>query len=141
MSLKSWEKEFYPVDAKTVAEISNLAMFQHTLLKYKGARKENLKKHRVKIINCRIFSERRSAYGYPFKFTDSTCSLCFAYHNIGYCTSCPIHKAGQDCNTVDNCPYQKFLDGDPEPMIELMLKLIKKEKIKNAKAKARKKVS
>ena len=141
MSIESWKKEFYPVDAKTVAEINNLAMFQHTLLKYKGARKENLKKHRVKIINARIFSERRSAYGYPFKFTDSTCSLCFAYHYIGYCTSCPIHKAGQDCNTVDDVPYQKFLDGDPEPMIELMKKLIKKERIKNAKARARKKAS
>lgn len=139
MSLESWEKEFYPVEAGKCPK-TNLAMLKHTLLKYRGARKENLEKHNVVLMGNYI---RCNNYNYIFRFSSQTCSLCHKYlkdsDDIYGCQKCPIGTEGESCDGTEDSAYRKFVfEGNPEPMISLVECLIKEEQKKNRKKREKK---
>ena len=109
MSLKSWLKEFYPIKADKVSEKDAL---QHSLLKWRGALKTNLKKHRLKIHYKRI-TDKEGKY---FNFHGLTCALCCVFRNT--CVNCSLRSCG--------CLYSDFgVTDDPKPMIKLIRAAIK----------------
>lgn len=133
MSITSWKKEFYPIEACN-ATSSLLSALNNVLLKYIGARKINLKKHKVHFGKkyfigstlCNI-----SGNGNTFNFSGATCALCLKYRMgmISTCVSCVLSKIDYECYKP-NSAYNKFLRGDPEPMIAILKKLIKEEQQK-----------
>lgn len=114
MSEQSWIDEHYPIPA---SEVPIEDALQHSLRKWVGARKENLKKHGV---------EKP-----PFRYSSRTCALCChccvagPYVEGGGCAPCPLFKVrGAPCDqriSKGVNPYRLYtMRGDPEPMIELI---------------------
>ena len=132
MSIESWKKEFYPVLADSACK-TDLQALRHTLKKYHGLRPENIKKHNL-THRYNVIRDSRDI----FLFTGSSCALCRKYSS--FCKSCPIRKSeGGSCSEKENGAYIKLMnDSDPEPMILLMEKLIKKEIKKNKRKRAKK---
>jgi len=135
MSIQSWKKEFYPVDASKCRK-SILKALKHTLLKYTGTLKKNLKKHDIEKEkgSGRLFDCRGMSYG-KFGFGEDTCALC--PNNFPDCSTCILYKSGNGClEDYDEDkinPYRFFVsDSDPKPMIRILKKLIT-ENEKNAK--------
>jgi hypothetical protein len=124
MSLDTWKKEFYPVDAYDVKEKDAIA---HSLQKWIGLRAKNLLKHEL------WRDKREICYGDPICVSDSldicseTCALCVQYYNEldGYsCNKCPLVKVlGRPCDQPKGV-YSHFTmfmrAGDPEPMIRAL---------------------
>ncbi len=121
MSLATWKKEFYPVPADKVNK--NKAV-DHSLRKWKGLTRTNLRKHGVK----QNTEDGRSIFAKDgvFGITTESCALCKHYfESDGKCPKCPLSivRGGISCdaaslrgiNTSD--PYGKFRKGNPQPMI------------------------
>lgn len=104
MSEASWKKKFYPIDADLVDEEDAI---KHSLVKWYGLRKENLKNHGL--------SEP------PIYIDADTCALCHHYDNgFDSCWKCPLYQfLGRSCASgVNGGEYYCYMDyGDPEPMI------------------------
>lgn len=108
MSLETWKAEFYPIPADGVPEGEALA---HSLKKWEGLRKENLKKHGLRTRFGRLGNIHIDA---------STCALCHHYLHTaaGTCIACPLSTV-----YAVNCDEQYMAWGhsrDPEPMIALI---------------------
>ncbi len=115
MSLKSWMKEFYPVDASRVK--GRKARIKHSLKKWRGALPENLDKHKVEYWGYAVFDEKRELV-----FDADTCALCEKYSQIGTaimrtaCPRCPIVIAtGSTC-----CKVYDACSDNPTEMIGLL---------------------
>ena len=122
MSLETWKAEFYPIPAAEEVLSNRL---QHSLTKWIGARKENLNKHGLTIVDnslCDMNDTRLS-----ITFNEDTCALCH-FHQA--CDSCPLRQvnAHDDVSLNESwldyaceAEYEFFRRrGDPEPMIELL---------------------
>lgn len=122
MSLQSWKKEFYPIDAKDVRKKDAV---EHSIKKWEGLRRENLERHDLVLkygwIVVDICSEER------FAINGETCALCVHYFEGG-CYYCPLkivngHVPCFKQNESDINIYSEFTDhSDPEPMIEMLKK-------------------
>lgn len=129
MSLKTWKAEFYPVAAEDVPKDEAVAA---SLLKYQGARPENLKRHRIGKLGFspEIVTARA---GRRFVFGHTTCPLCLQYSNRAACPNCPLAAAARAARKGHPCwgrgsPYGHWRDtGDPEPMIRLLEAALKGE--------------
>ena len=112
MSLDTWRKEFYPVTAAKVPK--NLAV-QHSLTKWIGLRKSNLKKHDVVLIINKYDVSIR--YGRDsISITCESCALCQIYLVVGAkdeCYLCPLENCVNEYVTFRN-------EQDPESMIKLL---------------------
>ena len=146
MSIQSWKKEFYPVDASKCRK-SILKALKHTLLKYTGTLKKNLKKHDIEKGkgSGRLFDCRGMSYG-KLGFGEDTCALCNNPSDFPDCEKCVLYESGNGCLSENDgdwkSPYHVFtIDNDPMPMIRIVKKLIVKEEknAKNAKPKNAKK--
>jgi hypothetical protein len=138
MSECSWEKEFYPIEAGTIAtrysrgEATLVDLVEHSLNKWIGLRRHNLEKHDVLEIN---------PWGYidpPILVTASTCSLCQAFYqpfneyDDDPCQKCPLYQArgnipcDAERDDEELAPYYEFFQGDetPEPMISWLRKTL-----------------
>lgn len=124
MSLETWKAEFYPIEASKVLVEDAV---QHSLRKWRGLTKENLKKHGVKQDGNSIydvFGSLRLNYG--------SCALCFHYEcSVSDCPGCPLVSVlGTRCDICVNrddehivSPYREFIwRNDPLPMIEALEK-------------------
>lgn len=124
MSLKTWKKEFYPVDAKKVPKKKAL---EHSLRKWTGLLKGNLKKHGVEL-RLRLLVPIVMDSDDEMNIDDSTCALCFHYM---LCDRCPILKqlGGYTCDDIGrDSPYMALQEkGDPKPMIKVLRKALKEE--------------
>ena len=117
MSAQIWLEEFVP----DVAFPNDLVALKYSLKKYIGARRENLEKHQVKHLYCKILYQGFSFYRYDA----GTCYFCHQYRSSP-CISCPLYKVyDHSCDGPDS-PYGKFIKGDPEPMINLVSMAISK---------------
>lgn len=97
MSLESWKAEFYPVEAKD-ATGSDAEALEHSIVKWTGLLKKNLKKHDGK--KAEGFLKRVSFDGIPaFVVDGSSCALCAKHFAAkAGCRECPIFMAtGADC--------------------------------------------
>lgn len=127
MSVESWKREFYPVDATQVAKEDALA---HSLKKWEGLMKENLERHGVELCYRGI----RDKDGEHFNVDKSTCALCF-HHDKGFgCPTCPLSimrgRVRCDLGAGEDNPYLCFLRKNPLPMLRLLRKAMKTMKDK-----------
>lgn len=136
MSLESWMREFYPVDA-IAASGSPLAAAEHSLRKWRGALPDNLKKHGVLYAWHEIYSAGTSEL--VIEFRGNTCALCAASKNEEdkskklvkpNCQKCPlaIVRNGFSCDNKDEgyedmSPYLASEDC-PDIMIEWLEKTV-----------------
>lgn len=122
MSLLTWLATFYPEAAEDIADadVSDSALVRHSLRKWEGLRKENLKKHglRLRLFNGEIEGEEGA-----FPIDASSCALCQRYLlPKNKCEGCPLYEVleGVWCD-ADGHPYRIWRrEGNPEPMIQAL---------------------
>lgn len=134
MSLKTWKAEFYPVSASTAARKGKVAAIEHSIQKWKGLTKANMKKHKVKHDSYGVFDmkdEDAFMADEHLAFTDDTCALCKKYYHSSLgitCGSCPLFQVvGVSCGDGYGDPFSAFVDdGNPQPMIRALTKALKR---------------
>lgn len=129
MSLATWRAEFYPITAKQAVERKE-DLVAHSLQKWRGLTKANLKKHNVR---QGTGSDRSKLLDNDnlssFWVSDETCALCEGFQPRDDCSprcgACPLLKVRRGvacdnyCGRETRSPYTKFtLEGDPRPMIK-----------------------
>ncbi len=128
MSLKTWKKEFYPIPASEVE--GRTEAIQHSLVKWVGLRGENLRKHNVRLIGISLTDARA---GERLDISSDSCALCHLYLRTSgsRCGKCPLvtvrNKYPCDIRIPQEglSPFHYFaLEGNPEPMIELLEKVL-----------------
>lgn len=130
MSIASWKKEFYPVNAASKrATASPLAAAKHSLRKWIGLRPENLEAHGLwnnglyKILECGTNDE-------AFRIDSDSCALCQLIkpeRNGQGCGECPlaIVRGGAPCDgKKSNESKSPYAASSPEPMIGWLEKAI-----------------
>jgi hypothetical protein len=137
MSIKTWMKEFYPVPAstfnRTEIEKTNkqktLKAVKHSLKKWQGLTEKNLTKHGC-VYNTNIYRVEDSTRTNQFSIDSGSCALCFYFYNI--CEDCILFKVrGCACDEYkDTEPYTPYAflthEGNPNPMIALLKKALKR---------------
>ena len=130
MSLKTWKKEFYPVEADSPeAQASTRAAIEHSLRKWRGLRPEALLKHEVRLVglyNAEVVDDCSSQF-----INGRSCALCIQFDDAsGNCDGCPIFKvSGVACDPAKNSDevsaWEVYVhDADPEPMIAQLEKAL-----------------
>lgn len=133
MSVKSWLKEFYPVDCDDESIKTNLQAVQHSLQKWRGLTQEQLQKHRVSVDQRSGWHAGRLLSGRSkgrLRINDQSCSLCQKHMDSNDCKSCPItrvtgrrcdQKAYNQTKDVWGSPWHEFTDNcNPAPMIAVL---------------------
>lgn len=133
MSIESWKKEFYPVEASKVSKKNALL---HSIQKWSGLTKKAVKLHKLTIIGGDLYAKDQ----YSFSTTSSTCALCLYYYSreqIPYCGSCPLSlvrgSVPCDCymSDIDNTgrsPFHAFqVNGNTRPMLKWLRRALKFE--------------
>lgn len=121
MSVKTWIEEFYPVKAS--AGMTDKEALEHAILKFEGAKKENLKKHNVFLDDAEMYEKDTNDI---FYFTSDECSLCLKYINEE-CRGCPLYENNQynRCGNLSS-PYTEFCDtNNSNSMLETLKTSIK----------------
>lgn len=144
MSLKSWKREFYRVDADSVEAKKN--PIKHSIKKWEGLLKKNLKKHKLRFEFGAIWYGDDIDTTEVYEASIDTCALCQCYSvGVGTCIACPLYQVRGNvhcysCNPrEDNDPYGTFLDyGDARLML---MWLRRAEKMEKAKVKIKNKYS
>lgn len=120
MSLKSWKKEFYCMEANQTTEATAL---DHSIRKWTGLLPQNLQKHFMKK-NGRFIVDNTDN---KLEIDNFSCALCFHYDKeVGHeCKNCPLYqiRGNNRCDSrnfdIENEQpyyYWKFLD-DPTIML------------------------
>lgn len=116
MSEQTWLEEFYPIPADKCR--GGIAAIKHSLRKWQGALRENLKKHNLTKP--------------PIEYNTETCSLCVRYElepnfDLSVCRKCPIYKTiAKNCMVAYSASVNHFVSPtNPEPMIKLLKKTLK----------------
>jgi len=134
MSIETWKKEFYP--KSPTKGMSKIKAIEHSLLKWEGLKKSNLKKHGLIQKNTQISDSE----GGCFITSAESCALCMKYYdeyeNI-YCAKCPIVSVTNgircDYNGTNKdfyeSPFGQFVyKGETKYMIALLKKTLKEAK-------------
>lgn len=126
MSLETWKAEFYHVGAEDcpVAEAAS-----HSLRKWEGLSKTNLKKHGCKM-GYKFIEDK---IGFTLDIDTTTCALCKHHYDFDSendssgCEECPIHKStGANCHGE----YTEWMnEGKVVPMVKLLKRTV--EFVKN----------
>lgn len=121
MSKETWKEAFYPITAHEVAKKNFEEIIKHSLKKWVGLRKDNLK--------CHGLTEP------PFFVEGDNCSLCSAYRSSQLsgdeCDDCPLFKLRdvpcyQPGKTNTPAPWSAWSRcNNPEPMIILLGEALK----------------
>lgn len=126
MSLKTWKEIYYPKPPSK--RMTKKAAIEHSLQKWIGLRKSNLKKHGIEIYGKSIFDSENE-----LKICDKSCSLCVKYLNLESknhrCYTCPLFKSlGESCDNSENGPYQTWYEnGNPSKMIKALKALLEEK--------------
>ena len=134
MSLETWKKEFYPVEADSLeAQASTRTAIEHSLRKWRGLRPEALLKHEVRLegpYNKEVVDDCADAENGPrFLLGNQSCALCL-YITDYTCEACPIFNvSGAACDPAENSDevtaWEVYVhDADPEPMIAQLEKAL-----------------
>ena len=123
MSLETWREAFYPKPAYECSESEALA---HSIQKWVGLQKANLRKHgltREPWDNVVDPKDGGSAFG----VNSGSCALCH-YYLAGppLCSTCPLYKLlGEECDAGSSSPYQHWdSTGDTRPMLRALRKAL-----------------
>jgi hypothetical protein len=126
MSLKSWEREFYPTKPKKSWD--KIRCIEHSLRKWQGLTSVNLKRHQVlagtwddiedELENCTCFP-----------IDGASCALCIKYEDD--CEKCVLKKCLKyPCDYGEDSPFRIWKSNhNPKPMIDALKKTLKKEKV------------
>jgi hypothetical protein len=122
MSIETWKKEFYPVEANQVSKQDAIA---HSLKKWTGATKDNIQKHGVERAGYLLFDDRDA-----FGFGGETCALCVHHahkhqDSADPCRTCPIVRSGGKACGERGSAYGHFLFFGPRDMIRVLMKALK----------------
>ena len=136
MSVETWKKEFYRTSRKSdyFSKMSWLRALDHSIRKWSGLSPENLKKHKVRLIDDDL-ANVDDEFGERFTFTADTCALCRKCDTPGLtgpdCEKCPLYKSlgnhqcddnYQGANIIFSSPYSKLYDGEYLPMLNALKK-------------------
>jgi len=127
MSIKTWESEFYPTEARTVPKDRRAAL-EHSLRKWRGLRAEALARHEMGRAVGDICAVDGS--GDIFPVNSDTCALCVHWFGpYKGCSDCPLaEELGHPCAGSDHWAFNFWgRTGDPEPMIAALEAALKKE--------------
>jgi len=136
MSIQTWKKEFYSSSAKSTSKKNSIA---HSLRKWQGLTKANIKKHDlIKDGACLESSDESIAY---FSVDSDSCALCEKYMDHfraddNPCFLCPLYNLlGKACDKGNSSPYVIWWDTcNAKPMINALKKILAQE-LKNNKGK------
>ena len=128
MSLATWKKEFYPIEA---SEVKKKDALDHSIRKWRGLSAASLKKHRVgKDLGDRTLFDMGENVEW-FTINTTRCALCKHYYISvhGHCTGCPLFTVNKGTRCDEgatgeaNSPYHHFIKfNDPKPMLKLLRK-------------------
>lgn len=123
MSMKTWKKKFYPIEAVDV-DGGTIAAIEHSLLKWKGLKPKALEKHGLWVDPDGIYDVADGDRD-TFEVNADTCALCQLVDLS--CHRCPITLAtGKRCDLNDHSPFITWLNSeDPKPMIAVLKKTLK----------------
>jgi len=131
MSVKTWIKEFYPVEADSAE--AKAAPIKHSLRKWQGLLRKNLAKHGLTVDNFYNHGLTEP----PIEISGETCALCQTFDKGGYnqCRKCPLYQVRKKtpCDEVmesecadkiePEAPFYEFVDtGSPNAMISWLKK-------------------
>lgn len=124
MTLKTWKKIYYPVEAnvpKTDADA-----LKHSLLKWQGLRPAAMQSHGVELNPLYALWLTDDTDDESLRLSSGTCALC-QLHVHNRCTSCPLYAVRSvACDILEDAPWRVFVsDHDPEPMITLIEQALK----------------
>jgi hypothetical protein len=139
MSLATWKKEFYPVDAQAACK-DRITAIVRSLCKWRGLMPSALRKHKMTkqegwgeiLGNCDCDA---------FWVDEGSCALCFNYKydtEKPMCSQCPIYMAiGHSCDDEEGGNIYGYwvTTGGAKPMIRVLEQALI---IEQAKEKARK---
>jgi len=119
---ESWLKKYYPVEADTLINDSDIECVQHSLNKWRGLTKNILRKYGLVANGCVIEDDR-----FVFYVDSSSCALCQKYiEKRNTCIGCPLFKQlGKPCEASSDSPYTVFRrEANPLPMIDALEKTL-----------------
>ena len=126
MSLSTWMRKYYKQEAVSVLKRNAL---EHSILKWTGLLKKNLKEHHLVVDGRGIVDKRYNR----FVVDDRSCALCIHYEDAG-CGDCPLFKVLGNRRCDDNfsdgtiSPYRSWVwGGIAKPML-MWLKRARKVK-------------
>lgn len=122
MSLESWKKEYYPVDADEVDAKDACA---HSTQKWTGMLKKNLRRHALYAIDGKV---SHKGGGDVFSVSGATCALCCVHEaEDETCDGCPLFMVRgripcdafrDDERDGDDTIFGTFIEsGDARPML------------------------
>ena len=123
MSMSTWKKEFYPIDASKIK--TEKGAIKHSLRKWEGLLQKNLKKHKMTASHRYHLEDENDN---RLRINGDSCALCRLINSK--CNECPIVKCGFgpcDWGSDNNDGWRRWIDNDdPKPMIKLLKKVLKK---------------
>lgn len=128
MSFSSWKREFYPKKSDTVK--SEKEAIKHSLRKWQGLTKQNLKKHKITLSAGipSLYPPYIETKTDSFFIDYTSCSLCYWSfdHLTKDCDECPLGKIIGDSCGGKKGPYAYFTKtNDPTLMINALKKCLK----------------
>ncbi len=129
MSLITWKKEFY---SRPLKKFTRLQAIEHSLRKWEGLTRANLKKHGVEPLSfiAKVITDGEDT----LRIDTTTCALCHKYQytqpkgNFDECAACPLYETlGKGCGDGhDDDPFTAWgVRSDPKPMIKALKKCLK----------------
>lgn len=125
MSLESWKKKYYPVEASKVSGALEATL--HSLRKWMGLQRGDLAEHGIELDDL---SRPVDENGQMFNVDATTCALCELFYDGTAkepCKKCPLAMARDgvscDCRRAgeEMSPYMAWIsNGNPQPMIEAL---------------------
>ena len=119
---ESWLKKYYPVEADTLINDSDIECVQHSLNKWRGLTKNILRKYGLVANGQEIQGD-----SFVFYVDSISCALCQKYiEQRNICIVCPLFKQlGKPCESGGDSPYTVFQrEANPLPMIEALEKTL-----------------
>jgi len=133
MSFKTWKAEFYPKppNKRTTA----VEATKHSLRKWEGALKKNLKKHSVRFEDGAVQDDDDF-----LAFDGSSCALCLRFYadlDSEPCMRCPLFKVvGYGCGCGEESDiYIDATEGNPKFMVAALrkaLRLVQRKSVNRA---------
>lgn len=125
MSLHTWKKEFYPTRAN--ARMSVRKAIQHSIRKWEGLKKTNLRKHQMVVSTAYTRRIEDMLTGSIFSIDSESCALCQKFIEIEHtCTHCPLYRQlGHRCDEL-NGPYTVWPRKGPYRMIRALKKTLER---------------
>jgi len=130
MSLESWRKEYYPIDADKIKSRDDVVLIEASLLKWIGLQKGNLAEHGLEMDEF----ERNRFYTPIVRFDINNesmdgvkqCALCTKY-NRDDCEGCPLGSCGGFDRPNPYCDIYDNKYTNLTPLIEALAKALDKE--------------